>query len=115
MLTPALAGKVARIVLSQDTINWKDVVLKWLHGLRDSKSISWDMFESLFNKYIPPALDFIAPALANTTTNDVSMEPSTLDINEKLSSLEAQDLKLSEIHLINNCCSILQVSLSLLR
>ena len=71
-----------------------------------------DTLEVLFNKYIPDVLEFIHPVLATSGSAKKSEPPgSTVSMSERVcqSQLEPQDVMLSEVHLINTSCQILEV------
>ena len=71
-----------------------------------------DVLETLFDKYIPHVLEFLAPVLANTTLAKSESSGSAVSVSERVSrsQVEPQDLMLSEVHLIKTCCQILEVS-----
>ena len=111
-LTPSLSSKTACVALSQDTITWRDVGLKFLNSLPDSKSNLWDSIKALLDKYIPPTFEFISAALLESEDDGVHTKPSAVSIdNADASALEAQELKLTEVHLMNSCCKLFQVAL----
>ena len=107
-LNPASAAEIGKIFMSSDTIGWREVTHSWLSSRSHEHN---DTLESLFNKYIPQVVDFIRPVLTNSTVTKL-ISDSNVSIN-KLSNchVESQDLMLSEVHLMNTCCQILQVSM----
>ena len=82
----------------------------WSHDKSHDQS---ETLEGLFYKYIPLVIDFIRPALSGQSS-DTSDAVSSVNMSDKMSrdQIELQDLKLSEVHLINTCCQILQVSVA---
>lgn len=108
VLPPSLAAKTARVVLSQDTISWKEVLLKWLHSLLDYRASLWETMEALFDRYLPLTLDFISPALEDGGPAMTGASSSTVDSNAA-ATLQPQDLKLTQVQLVNSCCRIFQV------
>ena len=107
-LNPASAAEIGKIFMSSDTIGWRDITHSWLSNR--SHDIT-DTLESLFNKYIPPIVDFIRPVLANSAITKL-ISDSNVSVNDELShcQIESQDLVLTEVHLMNTCCQILEVS-----
>lgn len=78
----------------------------------DFKSDLWDFVEALFDKYIPPTFEFISPALQTDLNSRVAeTEPSSVIsiAGGKKLLVEAQDMKLTAVHLINTCCALFQV------
>lgn len=108
-LNPASAAEIGRIFMSSDTIGWRDITHSWLSSRSHDLT---DTLESLLNKYIPQVVDFIRPVLANNTMTKL-ISDSNVSVNDTLSHchIESQDLVLSEVHLMNICCQILEVSM----
>lgn len=106
-LNPASAAEIGKVFMSSDTIRWRDVSHSWLSGRSHDLT---DTLESLFDKYIPQVVDFIRPVLANSAKT-TSSNDSTVSMSDKVSHcvIESQDLLLSEVHLMNTCCQILEV------
>ena len=112
--TSSFSSRVAPMIMSHDTISWKDVVLNWFHSIPEElrqKSHLWDTMEPLFNKYIPPTLDFLSPALTGLTADRDHVAHSPIPVGAGLLRMEPQELKLCRIHLVNSCCLIFQVSM----
>ena len=107
-LNPASAAEIGKIFMSSDTIGWRDITHNWLSSRSHDLT---DTLKSLFNKYIPQVVDFIQPLLANNTVTKL-VSNSSVSVNDKLSNchVKSQDLMLSEVHLMNTCCQILEVS-----
>lgn len=101
--------------MSQDTISWREIVLKWLHSLPEQqhKSLLWDTIEPLFYKYIPPTLEFLSPAQAEPRADADGVNNSTTSVAAGPLNIEYQELKLSPVHMVNSCCQILQVCMYL--
>ena len=97
--------------MSQDTISWREVVLKWLHCLPEQKDkfLLWDTMEPLFHRYIPPILEFLSPALTGLTVDVEALDNSMTCVAAGTLNIEHQELKLSPVHVVHSCCQILQV------
>ena len=97
--------------MSPGTITWRDITRKWLNNLsEDLKPAVWDILESLFEKYLPPTLQFISPALTEVgglSGKEVDRSSSSLGAADPV--IVPQELKLSVLHVVNSCCQILQV------
>lgn len=106
--------RVASLNLTEGTVNWKDTVVKWFNTQSDSSTIRQhrDALQLFFNKYVPATMDFIQPALTtNSSISHATVSISTISGGIGSLSLKPQQLKLSEVHVIQSCCRILQVSL----
>ena len=93
--------------MSADTIGWRDITLSWLSGRSHDLA---DTLELLFDKYIPQVVDFIRPVLSNSVAVKTDSD-SALSVGENVPHglIEPQDLMLSEVHVANTCCQILEV------
>lgn len=82
-------------------------MLRWLYSRSHDNA---DTLEALFDKYIPPVIDFMGPVLTNSAINKTN-DNSTVSVSEKMmtSHLESQELMLSEVHVMNTCCQVLEV------
>ncbi len=82
--------------------------LKFLNSLPESRADLWEAIEVLFDKYIPPTFEFISAALLESEAEGgPEVKPSTVCVDNTV--VEAQELKLTRVHLINSCCKIFQV------
>ena len=84
--------------------------MKWLNSLPEgTKSAVWDILEQLFEKYLPPTLHFISPALHESMD---SVTPSSSTTSGADPVIVPQELKLSAKHVVKSTCQILQVETS---
>ena len=104
--------RVASLNLTASTISWKDTIGKWFNTQSDSSTVRQhgDALQRFFKKYVPATMDFIQPALLTNSSNSFATV-STSTVSDGLGSLtlEPQQLKLSEVHVVQSCCRILQV------
>lgn len=111
ILPPSLAAKTARVVLSQDSISWKDVLFHWLHSsVPDYKTNIWETIKALFCNYLPPTLEFISPALLQDFHQAVtSVSTTSVGSNAAGTTLKPQELRVTPVQVVSSCCRILQV------
>ena len=110
--TSSFSSKVSKVVMSQNTISWRDIILKWLNSLsEDLKPVLWDILEPLFEKYLPSTLQFISPVLSGSAIYGGHSGSSTGSVGGADPIIVPQELKLSALHVVNSCCQILEVCL----
>ncbi len=107
-LTPSSVAQMATLCMSPATISWRDVAYQWLLKWEKQQTES---LQSLFDVFIPKCVEFLAPVLEGVAHeevgSDVSVAPSRSGVGQRLTG---QELKLTEVHIIKTCCTILQVS-----
>ena len=96
MLLPP-ASSAARLHLLPVSVSWRDIVQQCCPTGRWSGNAVGSLVDSYLEKCVP----FLSPLLGRG--EGVAAEPFRL---------EKQSLQISELHLANMCCTILQVSLS---
>ena len=110
-LTPSSAVKVPALCTSWVTLTWQDVVSRWLSSDDHVKHHAATL-TTLFNEHLPKILDFLSPTLWGSEgmrgVGGGGEEGSVTSVDGGL-SLEAQELKLSAVHVTITCCNILQV------
>ena len=95
--------------MSPGTIGWRDIALSWLASRSPHNA---DTIEALFEKYVPAVIEFLCPVLAGSIPAKSADSVSSVSLSEKACRsqwVEPQDLMLSEVHLVKQCCQILEV------
>ncbi len=114
-LTPASVGKAATLDLSAGTVTRSDIIRKWFNTLSDSSPLKLYRLAlgKLFDKYISKIVDFLQPVLINGFhSNSPSESDVSLVSGVTGCTLQGQDLRMSEIHLMQSLCTMLEVSVT---
>ncbi len=114
-LTPSSVSRIATLDLSVGTVTGSEVMSRWL-GMQPSSSYfkqNAPALHILFDKYTPKVREFIQPALSGSSIGgcDVIQGTSSISLVNGVSvcRLQGQELRLSEVHLMQSLCRILEV------
>ncbi len=111
-LTPSSVGRIATLDLSAGTVTGSEVISRWL-GVQPDSSPFKQRAPALFDKYTPQVLEFIEPALSSSNSGecDIIQRTSSISLVNGVSvcRLQGQELRLSEVHLMQSLCRILEV------
>ena len=82
-------------------------MLSWVNEKSFGNS---EAIEALFDKYLPQVIVYLRPLLAGSAAVDGQTGGGGSTVSLLRNEIEPQDVMLSEVHLINTCCQILEVS-----
>lgn len=115
LLTPASVTMVATLDLSLGTVTGSEVISRWFNTLPDSSLIKLfrPILQKLFDKFTRKVLDFIQPALTNSCQRDASsVSDASLVGGVSGCGLLGQELRVSEVHLVQSLCTLLEVGVA---
>ena len=113
-LTPSTAVRVALLKVPGTTVSWQDILTRWHNTQSDSLVRRHRAsVQALCDKYLPSTLELLQPALLSHRgrAECAGLSTSTLVSGAGLCRLQSQDLRLSEVHVVQTLCTVLQVSL----